>query len=273
MTPTTARAIYRLPISTCADPIYRSLELMNERLRFTEEEWANAIPEVVRAMTEHIRPYCTPVSKHHGDYADPWGTGTYLRLRDRVFILTNQHVAATRSTEQQLIHQMHGLEDLFVVVGHHAAEGWPLDLAILPAETGWHHGEHDARAISLDQISIAHDPAPTELFTFYGFCGERAGFHFGTLLSRGTCSIAREVPLPCGEPFNSRFHFGLDYRPELAKSVLSTQGLPRPPGFSGSGVWNTRLVDLHSHRLAAPDHANGEELTRDSRPPDDLVTL
>ena len=223
---------------------------------FTEEEWNQAIPEVVRAMTEYVRPFGTPVSKHHGDHGEPWGSGSYLQLGDRFFILTNQHVAAARNAEQELIHQMHGSDDLCRIVGDHAAWDWPLDLAILPAQNGWTQTGHQAKAIASDQIAITHDPAPTEILTFYGFSGERGGFHFGTLINQGTCSTSREITLPADERFNSRFHFGLDYRPDLATTVMGTSGLPCPPGFSGSVVWNTGFVEARLRDIAwKPDMA------------------
>ncbi len=56
------------------------------------------------------------------------------------------------------------------------------------------------------------------------------------------CSTAREIELPINERFSSRFHFGINYRPDLAKNVIGTKGLPLPPGLSGSTVWNTRFV-------------------------------
>jgi hypothetical protein len=39
-----------------------------------------------------------------------------------------------------------------------------------------------------------------------------------------TCSIAREVELPQDERFTSRFHLGLDYRPNVAKAVIGDRG-------------------------------------------------
>jgi hypothetical protein len=229
---------------------------VKERLLFTEEEWNKSMPEVVQAMTEHLRPYCTLISQDRGDHAKPWGTGTYLRLRGSMFILTNEHVAAARSGGQRLIYQLHGSNDLFGITGNHVAKECPLDLAILPAQFGWDQSKHHAKAICVDQISIGHDPVPGELFTFYGFAGKRSGFHFGTLISRGTCSTSREVELPEDDRFNSRFHFGVDYLPDLATTVLGTEGLPSPPGLSGSAVWNTGFVEARIRGIAwSPDFA------------------
>ena len=35
----------------------------------------------------------------------------------------------------------------------------------------------------------------------------------------------------------------MDYRPDLATNVIGDDGLPSPPGMSGSTVWNTGFVE------------------------------
>jgi len=69
---------------------------MDDKLLFTEKEWNAAMTGVVKAMTEYLRPYRTPIYKHCDTYGEGWGSGSYLRLGDKVFILTNEHVAAVR---------------------------------------------------------------------------------------------------------------------------------------------------------------------------------
>jgi len=79
--------------------------------------------------------------------------------------------------------------------------------------------------------------------TFTGFAGDNVNFHFSTLCAAGTCYTAREVELPEHQDISSRFHFGMDYRPEQSVTVIGNSGLPRLPGLSGSAVWNTRFVE------------------------------
>lgn len=83
---------------------------------------------------------------------------------------------------------------------------------------------------------------PTELLTFTGFAGQNVSFHFDHLFAKGTCYTAREIELPPDNRFSSRFHFGMDYRPDLASSVIGNDALPLPPELSGSTVWNTGFV-------------------------------
>jgi hypothetical protein len=195
-------------------------------------------------MDVYATSFCTSVSKHLGEHGEAWGTGSYLRLDGRTYILTNEHVASARSSTQLLLHQLLDHEDPQPIRGNHFSFQWPLDVAVLPVDaSAWETTEHASKAITTDMIAIAHDPATTELLTFAGFSGERSGFHFNTLVARSTTSTAREVPLPKDDQCLSRFHFAIDYRPDLARNVVGTQGLPCPPGFSGSAVWNTRFVE------------------------------
>ncbi len=222
---------------------------MSGTLVFTEQEWDAVLPNVVAEVTEYLRPYRTAIYEHKQDkygnsYGDGWGSGSYLRLGARVVILTNQHVACVREDKRVLAHQFEGQEDIRAIVGDHAAFGVPLDLAVLPVDmNAWADQSNKSKAIEIDQISFAHNPAPTELLTFVGFAGEDVTFHFNTLFAKGTCSTAREVELPKDARFSPRFHFGLDYRPDLATTVVGQRGLPLPPGLSGSTVWNTGLVE------------------------------
>lgn len=201
------------------------------------------MPGVVAGMKSFLSAYRTPVFKDHGDYGEGWGSGSYICLGDRCFVLTNEHVATVRRQGQSLAHQLLNDDDLYRIVGNHGEHPWPFDLALLPVSAeAWNGRPHGSRAIDIDQIALAHDPVPGELLTFTGFSGEATDFHFNTLHTEGTCYTAREVDLTEDSRFLPRYHFGLDYRPDLAIRVDGNRGLPLPPGLSGSTVWNTRFV-------------------------------
>jgi hypothetical protein len=216
---------------------------MSGDLLFSEEEWDAARRRVVADMTDYLRPYRTAIYEHKQDYGDGWGSGSYLRLLDRIVILTNEHVAVAREQGRILGHQFGGQEDIRPIVGNHVEYPFPLDLALLPVDMrAWAEDTNKSKGIEIDQIMLGHDPVPTELLTFTGFAGENVSFHFDTLFAEGTCYTAREIALPTDARFSSRFHFALDYRPEAASSVSGKNGLPLPPGLSGSTVWNTGFV-------------------------------
>jgi hypothetical protein len=164
----------------------------------------------------------------------------------------------TGRAAKKLIYQFAGQEDLRPFIGNHVTFGAPLDLALMPVDQkAWQEASNQSRAIQLDQIAWAHVPVPGEVFSFVGFAGDGVDFHFGALTSTATCSTAREVGLPKDDQrISPRFHFGLDYNPNLATDVIGKKGLPRPPGLSGSTVWNTCLVEAKmAGRQWTPDLA------------------
>jgi hypothetical protein len=65
---------------------------MAQELLFTKDEWDAAMPLVAEATTSHLKPYRAPVFEHLEDHCEGWGSGSYLQLANRIFILTNAHV-------------------------------------------------------------------------------------------------------------------------------------------------------------------------------------
>jgi len=216
---------------------------MGEDLLFTETEWTDALPGVVESMTEFLRPYRTAVYRDYGTHGEGWGSGSYVRIEGKIFIVTNHHVAAAREQQQILTHQFNGQEDIRRIAGNHVAYPAPLDLALIPVDIEvWSDPTNASKAIEIDQIALFHEPVQTELLTFTGFAGQRVTFHFDTLFAEATCYTAREIKLRHERRISSRFHFGIDYRPDLASCVIGGGGLPLPPGLSGSTVWDTGFV-------------------------------
>lgn len=231
---------------------------MSRQLLFTEAEWDIARRQVVTDMTDFLRAYRAPVFEDFGSHGGGWGSGAYILLGNRPFLLTNEHVAVAREKNRTLIYQFLEQEDLRRVIGNHLSLAAPLDVALLPVdEAAWADVTNQSRAIVADQIALAHDPVPTELLTFSGFAGAKVGFYFDTLTSRAVCLTTREVLLPQDDArFSSRFHFGLDYKPDLAMDVIEKEGLPLPPGLSGSVVWDTGFVRARMGNQAwSPDMA------------------
>jgi Trypsin-like peptidase domain len=212
-------------------------------LLFTEAEWNDALPGVVEEVSKFLSPYRTAIYQDHETHGEGWGSGSYVRLNGKVFILTNYHVAAARQQRKVLTHQFNGQEDIRRIAGDHVAYPAPLDLALLPVDMrAWSDSANMSKAVEINQIALAHNPVTTELLTFIGFAGERVKFYFDTLIAEATCYTGREIELPHDDRFSSRFHFGMDYRPDRASCVIGNNGLPLPLGFSGSTVWDTGFV-------------------------------
>uniref|UniRef100_B0T9I0 Peptidase S1 and S6 chymotrypsin/Hap n=1 Tax=Caulobacter sp. (strain K31) TaxID=366602 RepID=B0T9I0_CAUSK len=219
-------------------------ELQGPDLLFTEAEWTAVMPKVCAEMTDYLRRYRTPVFIDHGDHGSPHGSGSFLEVAGRKFVLTNEHVAAAKRKGNPLGVRFHDQDQLLVLMGDHVEATWPWDLALLPvSDEGWSKFDHSAAAIQIDQIALAHAPYPTEVLAFSGYAGERTTFVFETMQFGATTSLAREVALAAHADLDERFHFGMAYLPDLATSVVGDRGLPRPPGLSGSTVWNTGFVE------------------------------
>ena len=227
------------------------------KLAFTKAEWEEAMPTLALAMTSHLKRYRTPLFIDHGDYGEPWGSGSFLQLGERKFVLTNEHVAKRRRSGARLGVRLEGQDNLMILVGDHIELPWPWDLALIPvSDAAWIAVEHTSLAISVDQIFPVHAAAPTEVFAFSGYAGERTHFVFGEMQFGASTSLAREIELGPDTDIDPRFHFGLSYLPDLATSVVGDRGLPDPHGMSGSTVWNTRFVEAKLNgRVWSPELA------------------
>lgn len=214
------------------------------QLVFTKNEWEELRPQVVKEMKDFLYPYRTAVFEDHGTHGEGWGSGSYLRLGTNIYILTNEHVTAVRCVKRMLTHQFNGQETIRRIVGNHVDYGAPLDLGLLPIDmAAWSESSNHSKGIEIEQLALAHTPVEGELMTFTGFAGDNVDFYFNTLFSEATCYTAREKQLPDHVDINSRFHFGMDYQPNLATDIIGNSGLPKPPGLSGSTVWNTGVVE------------------------------
>ncbi len=226
-------------------------------LLFTKEEWDSALPELTRAMTAHLKQFRTPLFIDHGEYGEGWGSGSFVGINGRKYILTNEHVAEARSRSLQLGYRFDEQEQLLRIAGDHVAKAWPWDLALLSVtDEAWSSLEHRSVPIQEDQIALAHTPIPSEVFAFAGYAGERTTFIFGEMQFGATTSLAREEVLAPHTEIDHRFHFGLVYLPDQATTIVGHHGLPRPPGLSGSTVWNTCFVEAKARGVAwTPDLA------------------
>lgn len=118
------------------------------------------------------------------------------------------------------------------------------------------YSAHEAKAIPVKRFASTHHPRRGELLFFIGYSGDRSGFCFGSLIAPGTPCSGQEVEFPSGIG-DPRFHFAIGYRRDLAVSVDgSSRGLPTPPGFGGSLVWNSRFVEcVEKNKEWSPEEA------------------
>jgi hypothetical protein len=213
------------------------------------KHWEGLAAQVNGLMKAYTKPFVTPISRVLRDEQDEHGqlvgTGNYIELLSEKHLLTNEHVA--RALEQHsLAHQFFGCDDVFRATNPFKAFPLPLDVAVTALDSRvWNHRAHQSAVVPENKWVLAHGGVEGELFFFKGFAAEGSSFHFNHLITNATSHACQEVPLPSDDRFHNRFHFALDYRPDLATSIGDNNpGLPDPHGFSGSLVWNTRFVEL-----------------------------
>ncbi len=222
--------------------------------------WDQRCANAIDLMIDYVQPYVTPLSEVvDKDCGRHWGSGSYFRYDGKVFLITNEHVAA-KLVDTSITHQFMGADHVFRFATPFVACDYPFDLAISRIATDvWSYCSHCAVPIEFSRFSQFHEPVPGECFFTLGYSNERSGFHFGTFVANGIPYLTQEAPIP-DSLADPSYHFLLHYLPELATpTVANSPGLPAPDGLSGSLVWNTRLVE----RMLA-----GEEWT----PNDAVVT-
>lgn len=167
-----------------------------------------------------------------------------MEIDNQKLLITNQHVAA-RLNSNPLAHKFYKCSNFYRTPGF-AAETYPVDVALCPiSEAIWNHATHEGRALLQDRFAEKHAPVAGELLFLCGFAGENSQFHFGYLNTPAQPYLTQETPMPCNFG-DSSIHFALHHSPEKATSVDNSTRtkLPKPPGWSGSLVWNTRYVEL-----------------------------
>lgn len=213
---------------------------------FTASEWDTLTKNVVTQMSQYVYPFTTPISKViSDDDGEHWGSGSYVEINGHCFVATNEHVVHALKTHS-IAYKFSGDENYFRLPGHKSlAEGLPVDFALTKMNDSiWRAFPHQAKPIPISRFSTMHNPVEGELLFFLGYSQDRSRFAFKTLLTEGTPYLARECELPIDGRCDPEMHFALSYNPALAISVDElSKGLPLPPGFSGSLVWNTRFVE------------------------------
>ena len=209
-----------------------------------QEKWQKICADTAAKMIEHIQPYLSPISRVLSETeGEHLGSGSYLELEGKKYIITNEHVAKHLATHS-LTHQFFGNETILRLTKPAITKLAPIDVAVseIP-DSSWCLFDHSALAIPSERFAAIHNPAEHECLFFAGYSGQRSRFLFDHLITPGTPYLTQECSFPSNvEEANSNFHFALFYLPDLAISIDGTSHLPDPHGFSGSLVWDTKRV-------------------------------
>lgn len=200
------------------------------------DEWNALCAEISGAMAHYVPQFMTPLSRILSeDEGELQGTGSYVSIDGKSFLLTNHHVAAALQ-RKRLGHMFNGSDLVYSLRSRFAAISPPTDAAIAPVDMT--RGP-DANAVPLSRYANSHAPVDGELLFVAGYPGERSGFAFGTLFTPLAVYLAQEDVMQSAAL--GSHHIAIPWLPDKARSAdLHGSGLPLPPGMSGSLVWNTR---------------------------------
>jgi hypothetical protein len=208
------------------------------------EEWNEICKEVSVSMADHVKSYVTPISRVISDIkGEHLGSGSYFELDGEKFLITNEHVAK-HLENSPLTHKFWSNDNILKLTNPSIASTYPVDVAISKIDdNNWNAIKHESLAIPFDRFAKSHQTAHRELLFFAGYSGERANFCFSFMNTAGTPYLTQEMSFPDHvSEANPDFHFSLPYSPEKAVSVDGSSRLPNPHGFSGSLVWDTKVV-------------------------------
>lgn len=221
--------------------------------------WEQTQKAVCAAMREHSAPMTVALSRIlSNDSGTACGTGTYLSLLGKTYVLTNEHVAEF-TARGGLAHFVRDGECAHRLIHPFISMGEPVDAAISRVDDeSW--ANTSKRALPALRIDHSHRTAQHELLFINGFPGERSRWSAlaDGLVSTSVPYLTQEAPLPPG--LDPAIHFALHYSPEHAKSVDGRNALlPQPRGFSGSLVWNTHFLEAASNEWV-PEQATATGL-------------
>ena len=178
---------------------------------------------------------------------DAVGSGIYLKLLNRPYWLTCEHVLGKGYAPVYRLTHLPKSDDFYQAFPHvWFVEPWPVDLGVIYIDPQvWKKG--DREGVPLGRIAERYDPVEHELLFICGHPAAEASFRDipgedRQLKSNRISYLAREAPLPAG--IDPASHFALQYEMNLAKATDPSRKrkLPPPPGFSGSAIWDCGFV-------------------------------
>lgn len=224
----------------------------------TPEEWRDVVTSVTDAMVAHTKRFTTPMFSVNTKPPRLRGTGNYVQGPLGRLFLTCQHVAH----HSPLTYEFVGNEKVLQHPGKWIAATQPLDIAFSPISEGlWSADPHGAATIPYERVAVRHEPTfPEEVFFFLGYAGENATQGMDRFVARGT-GYCTQIDKDADADDQI---FELLWDSTMTQITPSTAELAKaekmrfedPEGFSGSLVWNTRVVEVtRSGKQWSPDDA------------------
>lgn len=236
----------------------------------TQEEWETINADVKNQMAKHVAQFCTPISmSDEPDSGVAWGSGGYIAISGKTYLVTAGHVFTDLSEGGVLAHLPTPGDKYIAITEQPELERWPVDAAAvrvppIPEDS-------DITALPIERVADRYSAVESELMFWIGSPGYRLERHdpitpnkrrhtlFGELntLSFPFLGQALQGESPNHECFDPVKHVAIHY-PNYAKREPSAPPIPLPnaKGMSGSLLWNTRFLELYEKGIEwSPEEA------------------
>lgn len=208
-----------------------------------KESWDRVCVDIVKRLAQHTDEYVTSISLEVSPTEGRLvGSGTYISLQGKPYLLTNEHVARF-ARQGNLGHVLKRGEYVFCISNPFQCLEYPVDAAVARIEKQ-QFLQGDRKAVPAGRIKKAFVTAQHELLLVHGFPGvkSRMSALAGGLISGSVPYLTQEMPLP--EEYDCEYFFAIHY--PYDKPLQTTEDrrecLPDPHGLSGSVVWDTGYV-------------------------------
>lgn len=221
--------------------------------------WGQLCSDVTTRMSKYVANFVTPLSmsKEYGSGV-AWGSGTYIKGAQHVWVLTAGHVVMEVPAGGRLAHLPVPDGEYNGAFGTPEVKGGAEDVAALPVYPDPKFLPAPGRVLPQSAIAQCFEADEDELLFWIGFPGHAV--NRDDLATPATLRVSmyeqlstpwkpmlmqaiKDVASVTHPAFNSTKHVAVHY-PERGTRASDGQDvpLPHPKGMSGSALWNTRVI-------------------------------
>jgi hypothetical protein len=186
-------------------------------------------------------PFITPICKQAiARIGELLGTGTFVELRGRPYILTCEHVVR-QGVGFRLSHFIGGGRFTSSIDFPFMAAPSPIDAAIARVNPEVSVGG-DREVLPASSLDRTFSPVEGELMFVNGYSCALEAFDADTLRAHATPLTVDLIDLPLGDDLDPAKHIAVRYPVAACQPGGQTGFLPEPFGLSGSALWDTKYV-------------------------------
>ena len=209
----------------------------NHENGLTDAEKVQILLDVSTDLKHFTMPYITGIyGIQDDDHGELLGSGTFIEIKNKVFILTARHVILSKSRYKAIAHSIgHGMKPV-IIKGSFFLSDSLQDIAL--AEVDKNHSKN-VNALKIEKLASSSSDVDKDILFLHGFY--QAGSRFSGL-ANGVVSDSFPYGSVVGnysyDWVDEKKHFAFDYPTNNVQNELGRiLNLSDPHGLSGSGVW------------------------------------